>query len=76
MPHVIIKLARGRSEEQKSELAQAVTRAVMAKAICPESAVSVSIEDIEPERWTEDVYTPDILGRWAQLYQKPGYEPS
>ena len=76
MPHVIIKLARGRSEEQKSELAHAVTRVVMAKAICPESAVSVSIHDIEPERWAEDVYTPDILGHWTQLYKKPGYDLS
>ena len=76
MPHVTIKLARGRSEEQKAKLAGAVTRAVMAEANCPETAVSVSIHDIEGDRWTEDVYQPDILAHWEQLYQKPGYEPS
>jgi 4-oxalocrotonate tautomerase len=75
MPHVLIKLARGRSEEQKSKLAEAVTQAVMAGANCPESAVSVAIEDIEPDRWTEDVYQPDILGHWQTIFKKPGYEP-
>ena len=75
MPHVHIKLARGRSDEQKSRLAEAVTQAVMAGANCPEDAVSVAIEDIEPDRWTEDVYKPDILGHWDNIFKKPGYEP-
>lgn len=76
MPHVIIKLARGRSEAQKLKLAHAVTAAVMAEASCAEAAVSVAIEDVAAERWTEDVYTPDILGHWEQLYKKPAYAPS
>lgn len=75
MPHVLIKLARGRSDEQKSKLAEAVAHAVMAEAICPESAISVAIEDIEPDRWMEDVYKPDILGHWQTLFKQPGYEP-
>jgi 4-oxalocrotonate tautomerase len=75
MPHVIIKLAQGRSEAQKTRLAEAVTQAVMAGANCPESAVSVAIEDIEADRWTEDVYQPDIIGHWETIYKKPGYEP-
>jgi len=76
MPHVIIKLARGRSDEQKTKLAEAVTKAVSAYARVPDTAVSVAIEDIEPDRWTNEVYRPDIQGRWEQLYKKPGYEPS
>ena len=76
MPHVIIKLARGRSDEQKARLAEAVAKAVMHGASVPEAAVSVAIEDIEPDRWTDDVYRPDIQGRSKQLYKKPGYEPS
>jgi 4-oxalocrotonate tautomerase len=76
MPHVIIKLARGRSDAQKSKLAEAVTKAVMEFAHVPDAAVSVAIEDIEPDRWTEDVYRPDIEGSWQLLFKKPGYEPS
>ena len=75
MPHVIIKLAQGRSDEQKSKLAAAVTEAVMAGANCLESAISVAIEDVEADRWTEDVYKPDILGHWENIFKKPGYEP-
>lgn len=76
MPHVIIKLAQGRSDEQKEKLAEAVTKAVMEGVSVPEAAVSVAIEDIEPDRWTDDVYRPDIQGRWKQLCKKPGYQPS
>jgi Tautomerase enzyme len=36
MPHVTVKLLSGRSEEQKSEIAAAVTKAVMASAKCTE----------------------------------------
>jgi 4-oxalocrotonate tautomerase len=76
MPHVIVKLLVGRSEEQKSRIAEGVAKAVMADARCAESSVSVSIEDIEPDRWTEDVYQPDIVENWDKLYKKPGYDPS
>jgi 4-oxalocrotonate tautomerase len=75
MPHVIVKLQSGRSEQQKAEIADAVTRAIMASANCAEPAVSVSIEDVEPNDWVEQVYKPDILGRPNTLYKKPGYNP-
>jgi 4-oxalocrotonate tautomerase len=75
MPHVTVKLLSGRSEEQKSEIAAAVTKAVMASAKCTEQAVSVTIEDVEQDRWTEDVYKPDILANWDKLHKKPGYNP-
>jgi 4-oxalocrotonate tautomerase len=35
----------------------------------------VSIEDIEPNDWAEQVYRPDIIGRPDTLYKKPGYDP-
>ncbi len=76
MPHVIIKLLVGRSEEQKSKIADEVTKAVMVGAKCAELSVSVSIEDVAPDRWTDDVYQPDIRANWDRLYKKPGYDPS
>lgn len=75
MPHVIVKLLVGRSEEQKAKIAEDVTKAVMIGAKCAESSVSVSIEDVEPDRWTEGVYKPDIQANWDKLYKKPGYNP-
>jgi 4-oxalocrotonate tautomerase len=73
MPHVIVKLQVGRSEQQKARLAEEVTKAVMAGANCSEDAVSVSIEDVEPADWTETVFKPDILAKPDRLYKKPGY---
>lgn len=75
MPHVIVKLYAGRSEQQKTKIAEEVTKAIMATANCAEDAVSVSIEDIEPNDWVEQVYKPDIIGRPEALYKKPGYDP-
>jgi 4-oxalocrotonate tautomerase len=75
MPHVIVKLYSGRSQQQKAALADAVTKAVMAGASCSEQAVSVSIEDVEPDDWVEKVYKPDIMSRSDTLYKKPGYDP-
>jgi 4-oxalocrotonate tautomerase len=38
-------------------------------------ALSVAIQDVTPERWVEDVYKPDILGKADEVYKKPGYDP-
>ena len=75
MPHVIVKLGSGRSEAQKARLAADITKIVMSGAQVSEDAVSVSIEDIDLEDWTERVYKPDIIGKQATLYKKPGYGP-
>jgi 4-oxalocrotonate tautomerase len=75
MPHVIVKLLSGRSEQQTARIAEEVTKAVMASANCAEPSVSVSIEDVEPGDWTEKVYKPEILGGPGKLYKKPGYDP-
>jgi 4-oxalocrotonate tautomerase len=70
MPHVIVKLASGRSEQQKEQIAGEVTKAIMATA---DVGVSVSIEDYPQSEWAERVYRPDIIGRPGTLYKKPGY---
>ncbi len=76
MPHVIVKLFTGRTEQQKAKIAQAVTAAIMESAGNTEDAVSVSIEDVAPEDWGEKVYGPDITAKPEQLYKKPGYTPA
>ncbi|PWJ79740.1 4-oxalocrotonate tautomerase [Pseudaminobacter salicylatoxidans] len=75
MPHIIVKLYPGRSEEQKARIAEEVTKAMMAAANCAEKSVSVSIEDVAPEDWAEKVYKPDIVGKANLIYKKPGYDP-
>ncbi len=75
MPHVIVKLYPGRTEEQKTRLADELVRSVVEIAKCAEKSVSVAIEEVAPEDWAETVYRPEILDRAHLLYRKPGYDP-
>ena len=75
MPHVIVKLYPGRSEQQKARLADEIVRDVVAIAKCEEKSVSVAFEEIKPEDWAEKVYKPDILDSQEKLYKQPGYNP-
>ncbi len=75
MPHVIVKLYPGRTEEQKKRLADAIVRDVVDIAKCAEKSVSVAIEEVNPEDWTEKVYKPDILNGAHTMYKEPGYNP-
>ena len=75
MPHVIVKLYPGRSEEQKIKLADEIVKDVVAIAQRDEKSVSVSFEEIEKEDWAEKVYKPDILDKKGSLYREPGYNP-
>lgn len=75
MPHVIVKLYPGRTEEQKKRLADEIVRDVVEIAKCAEKSVSVAIEEVHPDDWTEKVYRPDILDKAQTLYREPGYNP-
>jgi 4-oxalocrotonate tautomerase len=75
MPHVIVKMQPGRSEQQKTQLAEAITQQVMAIARVGTEAVSVAIEEVSASDWAEQVYRPDILDHPERLYKKPGYNP-
>jgi len=46
MPHVIVKMYPGRSEQQKARLAEAIVKDVMTFTGVGDEAVSVSIEEI------------------------------
>ncbi len=73
MPHVIVKLYPGRSEQQKARLAEQIVKDVVEIIKCGEESVSVAIQEVKPEDWAEKVYKPDILNTPGKLYKKPGY---
>ena len=75
MPHIVLKMYAGRSEEQKAKIAEDLAKALIASAGCSEKSVSVSIEDVAPDEWGSRVYRPDIAGKPDTLYRKPGYDP-
>jgi 4-oxalocrotonate tautomerase len=74
MPHVIVKLWPGKSERQKTRLAEAITRSVTEILHYGEESVSVAIEEITPQEWVEKVYKPDVKSKLDSLYKKPGYD--
>ena len=73
MPHVIVKLWPGKSEQQKTRLAEAIVKDVMNVLNYGEESVSVAIEEVSSKSWAEKVYKPDILDNSDKLYKKPGY---
>ena len=75
MPHVVVKLLAGRSEEQKSLLAAQLVKDVVAILNCGEESVSVAIEDIKAGEWAEKVYNTEITPNWKNPYKKSGYKP-
>ena len=75
MPHIIIKLYPGRTEDQKKNLAEAITKDISSIAKCEEHAVSIAIEEVSKEEWAEKVYKPDIIDSQDKLIKKPGYNP-
>ena len=56
MPHVLVKLVPGKSEEQKTCLAEEIAKQVVKMLNCGEDAVSGAFEEVEQQDWAEKVY--------------------
>jgi 4-oxalocrotonate tautomerase len=72
MPHVVVKLWPGNSEQQKQRLAEKIARDVMEVLTYGEESVSVAFEEIDSQDWGEKVYKPDIVNGADKVYKKPG----
>ncbi len=76
MPHVNIKhFPMELSDTQQAELLAAVTKAVTDAFGCEEGVVSIAVESIAEENWTEQVYIPEIVNRRDILGKVPDYRP-
>lgn len=73
MPHVIVKLWPGKSEEEKSRLAARIAEDVMEVLGYGAESVSVAMEEVDSADWAEKVYRPDIVNASDRLYKKPDY---
>ncbi|HOJ49773.1 MAG TPA: tautomerase family protein [Spirochaetota bacterium] len=72
MPHIVIKMYPGRTEEKKRELAEKIINTAIEVLNVDRSAFSLSIEEIPQEKWIE-VFKNEIIN--SKLYIKPGYNP-
>ncbi len=75
MPHIVVKLWPGKSDEQKAQLTEAIVREVTGILGGSPQSVSVGFEEVASQDWTERVYEPDILNKWDTLIKEPGYGP-
>lgn len=68
MPHIAITMIPGRTPEQKQDLANKVLNLFVEELGLDKQFVSVSVEDIEKDRWGESMkaFSDDIM------YVKPG----
>ena len=64
VPWIRIDLSAGRSEEQKSKTAKAVTDALVEFCGCTPESVSIVFNDVSPENWA-------FGGRLLSETQKP-----
>ena len=74
MPHVIVKMWPGKSEEQKQRLADEIVKDFVEHLGYKEESLSVAIEEVPQKDWAEKVYQPEIVKHPEKLYKKPGYK--
>ena len=72
MPHIIVKLWPGKSEKQKTKVAEEITQSEMSTLHYGEESVPVAFEEIEANDWALQVYQADFIGHEDRLYKKPG----
>ena len=73
MPHVIVKLWPGKSDEQKQRLSDAIVRDVTQVLGYGDDSVSVGFEEVSSSEWMDTVFEEDIVGKWDTLTKQPGY---
>jgi len=73
MPHIVVKMYPGTSDEDKQKLAAAITTQITSFTGKPEMAISVDILEVAEEVWMDEVYATEIKPNMDRLYKKPGY---
>lgn len=74
MPHIVVKMLKGRTEEQKERLSSALQKTLMEVLGASEPHVSVSVEDYTPAEW-QGVFKEEITDKPDTLRIAPGYDP-
>ena len=69
MPHISVKMLKGRTE-----LANALEKAISETLGCSASHVTVAIEDYTAVEW-QDVFQKEIAQKEESLYKKAQYDP-
>ena len=73
MPHIVVKLWPGRSDEIKTNVAEKIAYDVAEGLNVDISDVSVAFEEVNQDDWGEQVYKKEIRDN-ENIYFKPKYE--
>lgn len=73
MPHISVKMLKGRTDEQKQLAANKLTDALCEALGCTPEHVSVAVEDYTPIEWQE-VFFEEITQN-DNIVKKPDYDP-
>ena len=75
MPHISVKMLKGRTEEQKRNLAEALAKTLTEQLRCSSQHVTICIVDYTPVEWQE-VFKREVTDKPAEkIYKKPEYDP-
>lgn len=74
MPHISIKMLKGRTEEQKKGLTKALCEAMEKELNVPQAYISVTVEDYSAMQWQE-VFKQEITDKKDNLFKSPDYKP-
>jgi len=72
MPHIVVKMYPGRSEEMKSAMVQALLNAASDALKAPQDWFTIGVEEVTPDNWEEQVAKPEIEGKADTLYYRNG----
>ncbi|MCL6359371.1 tautomerase PptA [Pectobacterium polaris] len=74
MPHIDVKhFPRNLSEEEKKAVAEDLAAVLKKHFGSSDESLSVALNEVQPERWKDDVYDPFIKPQLDTLSKKPGY---
>ena len=74
MPHISLKMLKGRTEAQKQRATEALTDALKESLGASDAHISVSVEDYSALEWQE-IFRQEITDKPDKVYKKPGYNP-
>ena len=73
MPHITLKMLKGRTDEQKKIATEKLSKALNEAIGASESHISVSIEEYTAEEW-QDVLANEIENN-KNITKQPAYDP-
>lgn len=73
MPHISIKMLKGRTDEQKKLAADKLADALCKAIGCTPDHISVAVEDYTAQEW-QDVFLKEITEN-DSIVKKPNYDP-